>query len=164
MGWTYTHKDAGESVFDFFKKRFDYSRDDGRYGKVIACAVKNLRTAYLAYEINSPDRGKEVVALVCLLGYAPKDYYNFGYKEIDESMGPCETECPEKILKLLTPTESEWANEWRKRCWENIKKGKTRIKLTEGNQVRSPEPINFTNGKAYQEFVVVDAKRSCFAP
>lgn len=43
--------------------------------------------------------------------------YIFGYKDMDDGMGPVEAECPEAILQLLTPTESSYALAWRTRCW-----------------------------------------------
>ena len=47
-----------------------------------------------------------------------------GTNYLPEYCGPAPAECPENILKLLTPTSDEYANEWRKRCWDNIKRGK----------------------------------------
>lgn len=40
----------------------------------------------------------------------------FAYKDMDETCGPCAYDCPESILKLLSPTDSQWANEWREKC------------------------------------------------
>lgn len=39
-------------------------------------------------------------------------------KEMDETFGPFHFACPKGILKLLTPTDNEQANEWRKNCWQ----------------------------------------------
>ena len=40
----------------------------------------------------------------------------FWTKMMDETVGPCECDCPKSILNLLTPTDCEWANEWREKC------------------------------------------------
>ena len=37
----------------------------------------------------------------------------FGYKWMDESYGPGFYRYPKSYFKLLTPTKSQWANEWR---------------------------------------------------
>ena len=42
----------------------------------------------------------------------------WGYKLMDETEGPCEDRCPLSILRLLTPTDYEWANDWRARCYK----------------------------------------------
>ena len=84
----------------------------------------------------------EIMAIVILTcGKDRNDpYFNFGYKAIDETCGPYSYDCPVSILNLLTPTDSEWANEWRRRCYENAKKTKlsdlpvgTTIKFTNWN-------------------------------
>jgi hypothetical protein len=54
---------------------------------------------------------------------------------MDETMGPCESSCPERILKLLTPTDSDYAKEWRARCQKNIDWRKTRPKIVEGSTI-----------------------------
>lgn len=128
MGWIYTRKEPKVPVVDFFKKQFDHENDRTKC-EVIDGGVKNFRTAYLAYKITDKDTNEfEVIALVCLLSYAPKSYYNFGYKDMDEGGGPCETDCPERILKLLTSTESTWAQEWRDACWEKVNRRRTAAK------------------------------------
>lgn len=61
-----------------------------------------------------------VFAAVCLTSTNVKEYFNFAYKDMDETCGPCQCDCPKGILDLLTPTDNDWANEWRKQCYENI--------------------------------------------
>lgn len=57
-------------------------------------------------------------ACLYLLRGSPKvrnDPYNWGYKDVDESMGPNAISFPYTWLDLLTPTDSKYANEWRAR-------------------------------------------------
>lgn len=61
-----------------------------------------------------------VFAAICLTSTNVKEYFNFAYKDMDETCGPCQCDCPKGILDLLTPTENEYALEWRKACYENI--------------------------------------------
>jgi hypothetical protein len=51
---------------------------------------------------------------------------------MDETMGPVESRCPERILDLLTPTDSEYANEWRARCRAFHAASKARPKIKVG--------------------------------
>lgn len=47
---------------------------------------------------------------------------DLGYKDMDESSGPLQYDCPVSILKLLSPTDNENTMEWRKKCYERSKK------------------------------------------
>lgn len=71
--------------------------------------------------IDIPQEEQRVFAVVFLTSTNMRDYYNFSYKDMDESCGPCQCDCPKGILDLLTPTENEYANVWRKACYENFK-------------------------------------------
>ena len=145
MGWTFTYKPHGQSVKEFFEQQFNYDKPGPpRSGKIIACHA-TWTTAYMAYEIKTPD-SREVVALVCLLRHCPKSDYNFGYKDMDESMGPCEARCPKTILDLLTPTTIEYALEWRKRCQERIDKRARAPKVHKGDLLKFAQPLTFRSG------------------
>jgi hypothetical protein len=147
VGWTFTHKDQGLSIADFFREEF--ASDGGR--GVVDCAVVGFRTAYIAYQM-----GDGVIAYVCLLSYKPNDYYSFGYKDMDERMGPCEDKCPERILRRLTPLEPlpegeentglAFAHAWRARCWANIAKRKDKPVFKDGDVVTFKTPIQFNHG------------------
>lgn len=53
----------------------------------------------------------------------------FGYKDMDDTCGPNYYNCPLSILKLLTPTNNENANNWRKKCYENANAVKLKARL-----------------------------------
>ena len=145
MGWTYTHKEKDLSMKEFFTGQF------GSHVEILDVAVVKLRTAYMA--IKNINTG-QVYAYVFLLDYVKNDYYNFGYKDMDETVMPYAFDCPERILNLLTPTENERANEWRKKCWERIKERKNRPVVKDGMKIKFESPISFTNGAEIREFTV----------
>ncbi|AEG14533.1 hypothetical protein Desku_0934 [Desulfofundulus kuznetsovii DSM 6115] len=163
MGWTCTNKPKGMSIREFFEREFNYTRDDGRYGKILDCAVVNLRTAYIAYEIGDVQGKREVTAIVCALSFSPNSYYNFCYKDMSESMGPYYYDCPERILKMLTPTDHEWAREWREKCWERIRAKKTRPKLKRGMIIKFADSIVFKSRRQEDTFRVEDPRRLIFS-
>ena len=49
-------------------------------------------------------------------------WYIFRYKGIHENAGPGECDCPKSILDLLTPTDSDYANEWRRKCYARLER------------------------------------------
>ena len=74
--------------------------------------------------VDIPEAEQEVIGVVFLTSTDSKDYYNFSYKDMSETMGPYESNCPKSILDLLSPTDNEYANAWRQRCRENLAKKK----------------------------------------
>lgn len=85
--------------------------DDGNY-----VYVENGQYTY--EEI--PREEQRTFGVVILTSTDSHSYYNFSYKVMDESVGPCYYDCPISILKLLTPTNSAYAVQWRKNCYEHF--------------------------------------------
>ena len=163
MGWTWQHKPYGMKVKDFLIEEFTYENET-RKSVVLDIAIVKLRTAYLAVETTIKETGdRKVWAGVVLLGYAPNDHFDLGYKDMDETMGPCETECPERILDLLTPTDSQWANEWREKCRGNLAaRAKLRGFIKPGKTYRLKYPARFTDGATLQTVRVKQRKGSAW--
>lgn len=78
------------------------------------------RVYYAALEVtNDLSDYRYVICSVCLTcGKRRGDShgFNFGYKPMDERMGPAYYDCPDSILDLLTPTNDTEANDWRDIC------------------------------------------------
>jgi hypothetical protein len=53
----------------------------------------------------------------CGKGYEGYDKDFWGYKDVDETMGPCETSCPVSYLEMCTAPEGTYAYEWRQRVY-----------------------------------------------
>lgn len=128
MGWLYTeydkklsHKERREEM----DKVYTWESDE-RVVRPLASTIKG-NVYYGAIETIHKETGeRNVVCAIDLLGsYKEGFWYWYGYKDMDETMGVngC-YDCPAKILDLLTPTDSEWANEWRQKCREQAGKPK----------------------------------------
>ena len=74
------------------------------------------------------------------------------YKHMDESCGPNDSNCPKKILKLLSPTEAPYAQEWRQRCWATA--DQRLRKLEHGDLIALDEALRFQDGRKRQFFKV----------
>ena len=73
--------------------------------------------------IQSYDKSKEateVFAAICKTSTRTSDGMEFGYKCMDETMGPGYYNCPKTILDILTPIDNEYALEWRQKCRETL--------------------------------------------
>ena len=132
MGWSTTFKGKYTSAKEYIEKNLLVWKSETHNYSVLDGGVVKFLTYYGAVEKTEITTGKkEVFAVIILLRYYKNQYDNFGYKDMDEGMGPCESACPERILKLLTPTQNQNANDWRKRCWDRIKDKKIRPKIKE---------------------------------
>ena len=95
--------------------------------------------------VDIPENKQEVFGVVFLTSTDSKDYFNFSYKDMDETVGPCYYDCPKGILDLLTPTDSVWANNWRAKCREQLEKKKnpnSLSKLPKGTVIQVTMPFN----------------------
>lgn len=137
MGWDFSRRDKGSMTDrEFFEREYGMVGPDPKH-TMLAVATKGL-TFYAA--VQNHETG-EVRALVILMQRHAADFHNFGYKGMDESMGP-EAQCPARILDLLTPTDSTYALEWRERCRANLAR-RADAKLNDGDVVEFAEALNF---------------------
>jgi hypothetical protein len=118
MGWTGLYTKPA-SVTGYFKERWEQD-DDLKKITCLGQAFVGRSTLYGVWEVHLKDSGKTYqFATVTLCTYKSGDCA-FYYKDMDETVGPCESRCPLSLLKLLkTPAPSEFARRWRKDCWEN---------------------------------------------
>jgi hypothetical protein len=154
MGWLYmTSLNGHKTPKAYLDAQFTHTSGASK-NRVLKSALNGMRVYYAAVEHESLVTGaKSVFAAVCLVRYnlRDKEGYIFGYKDMDESMGPCESECPASILALLTPTDSGYANEWRKCCQAWL----TRPKPKFGDTLKFEEPVRFSDGAWRDTFTLV---------
>lgn len=134
MGWTSYHasfykngkidrKAECDSIMNC-----DMVGNKGRYEVLKSAMVGSTYYAAVKktiFKTGAKPEKESVFGVVMLTSVNNKDHFNFSYKDMDESAGPGYYDCPKGILDVLTPTEYEWAKEWRERCYENIKKKKS---------------------------------------
>lgn len=80
----------------------------------------------------------------------------WGYKDMDETSGPMESEAPVKLLDLLSPTSAEFALAWRQRCRDHAARNSRRLKA--GDVIRLTTALRFSDGAELQTFRVTKEK------
>lgn len=142
MGWTYTTATHFNGNDVDRKESCDCLINDEKHLSV----VKSSMVGKVYYGAVRDDRTDEVFAMVILTDVCRASYsWEFGYKDMDESMIPCYYDCPVSILNLLSPTKNENSNFWRKACRDTYesKHGKKAFSnLKEGQWVRWTVPHN----------------------
>ena len=164
MGWLFmTRLGMGghNSAKDYLDAQLTYlprDEEDSSGLRVIASSCLRNKVYYAAAQ---PYGGANtaIFAVVCLVRWNPRDKEGmvFGYKNMDENAGPCEAECPERILALLDPTDSEYAIDWRRRCVESLRRRRRPIK--DGARIQLADEMTFTDGHKGRDFIVVKRGR-----
>jgi hypothetical protein len=159
MGWTSTHatnykngKVDKKAECDKLFTQSEHYWNDGDYSPkftVLKSAVVGS-TYYAAVErVNNKENTRIVYGVVCLTSVDNKDYFNFSYKELDETEGPYEYDCPKSILKLLSPTDSEYALNWRKQCIEKANSKTTKSSALKKIDFGAKVKVKTKNGNEY---------------
>ena len=166
MGWLYMKSLNGHSGPRQYLDAQFTNYDSTATSKVLRSALVGMRVYYAAVErINVTTGSHEVWAAICPVRYNPRarEGYIFGYKDMSETMGPYECDCPESILDLLTPTDSRDAQEWRARCREHAATNRAKAAKPSprpGQRIVFDEPLRFTDGQSFATLDVVTNPRS----
>ena len=161
MGWTYmplSSMGGHRTAKAYLDANFtcEQTSDDGtvRTQRVLASSCIRNQIYHAAVRPSTDGLEGPVFAIVCLVRWNPRDRdgYVFGCKEMTEHMGPCEAECPKRILELLGSTDSPEALLWRKRCFEALRKSSR--PLEDGMHIRLNKAITFTDGYEGRDFIV----------
>jgi len=115
MGWLYKHDSVDDPVA-YLTDQYNHDGEHRTYRVLTAARVAN--TVYMAVKITEKTTGNSyVLAAVILISNTRK--HGFGYKDMDETVGPCERACPDRVMRLLSPIEDipnpGYAAEWRAR-------------------------------------------------
>lgn len=126
MGWIeIEHRPSGEGHAEFFARELL-----GEAQEILAGAhVGGIGGTFYA----AVRQGEEVWALIVATYGCPGA--KFGWKAMEEAMGPVEIDCPPRVLDLLSATDSEEAKRWRRRCRERAARvaavrGGTRVRFS----------------------------------
>jgi hypothetical protein len=78
-------------------------------------------------------------------------------------MGPCECDCPDAILDLVTPTDHQYADEWRARCRDNTAERRARCATPTpraGHTIIFDTQLSFSDGQQIDRFDVLANPRN----
>lgn len=97
--------------------------------------------------LDIPPEEQPVFAVIFLTSTDKKSAFDFGYKDMDETVGPYKYDCPRTILNLLSPTDNAYALEWRRICQENWKRKRLFSSIPIGAKMKVVLPFDTTYHK-----------------
>lgn len=151
MGATSTHKPAGQKLDEYFANYFSQAEivaSSSRRAPGFTPGCGDWQYEYYAavrYIEPHPNAG-EVFAFVVLYTVSPSSYYNFTYKDMDETVLPFAANPSRAVLEALTPTDWENANTWRAQSWSNLERTEAKPRVRRGSRVRFPSAFTFGDG------------------
>jgi len=156
MGWLCRHDPIDDPVA-YLTGQFNHEGEH-RINRVLD-AARVANTVYMAVECTDKATGKSfVLAAVILISNTRK--HGFGYKDMTETMGPCECACPDRIMRLLSPVTDipnpSYAADWRARVAAHKKAAAElrtkRASLRPGSIVTLERAVSFRDGTAASVF------------
>jgi hypothetical protein len=179
MGWLYRNEPIDNPLAHLMAK-YNYdcnthtlkTLDGARVGNTVYLAVKSTIKEFRFHSYpHLPLAGLKntgqsfVFAAVILISNTKK--HGFGYKDMDESMGPCECNCPQRIMRLLSPIADiphpGYTADWRARVAaqhnEQRQRRQRRKSLSVGSIVTLPAATRFSGGITASEFRVAYFRR-----
>lgn len=168
MGTTVLRKAKGITTADFFAQEFGE-----KYAKAVVATATKPSVFYAVVEVPAADNTKLVADERGMVRYAyvvetgrgdgANRLLNFSYKEMTEFSGPIQSDCPERLLKLLSPLadpeaaegSSSWARAWRQRCQRRADLDKA---LVVGREFKLSEVLGFSDGVQADRFRLVFRK------
>ena len=115
MGWSYSHNATKESTIAELIRTYQSVKSDGsQTGRTIETRVHRVVGNHLWAVKDVKDDAGNVLDSFIYLALLQKDDGCWGYKDMDESMGPHYYDCPLTLLKLCEPS-NQYAREWRER-------------------------------------------------
>lgn len=145
MGWTSFWPEPGQSTDQIL--RTELFRGDSH--EIVAAGPGRGGWYAAVRTVSEPDRVWGLIVLVQRGGG------QFSYKDMTETMGPVACDAPKKVLDALTPTDNEYANEWRNACRARL----ARPKVTSGARVKFAHTMTFSNGDEMDTFIFVSRNR-----
>lgn len=145
MGWLSYHRPKGQSDLEHFQEKFGAERT------ILASATyweNDYRVMYAAVRDNTGPQAGRVWAFVVLQKWSG-GYYNYAYKDLDETVAEGWDRAPAKVLDLLTPTDHEASLQWRAACRHRLSTeevAKTAAKQVKaGTVIRTSRTIHFAD-------------------
>lgn len=168
MGWTY-FASHGRDTIELLKREFNEDGtfakwewlDHAQRGSVVYAVIKKTPKGEnndTAYEHNANGSFRFVV--VILTSRKGEPGYDFGYKDITETSGPVEKDCPERLLRLASPFRygyQGYGRAWREACRAKRTAdacGKAQ-RPKPGDTFRTLTPVTFRDGATHSEFTCV---------
>lgn len=164
MGWLFRDdKLRHQTPAEYFTQHLTHESETASATVIATATVR--RTVYAAIRNHNKQTGAAYIFCAVIL-FKNSDKDGFGYKDLDESVGPCEVDCPDRIMRLLTPVADIpnpcYAADWRERVTAAkasrlaLRQGAT--KLSKGDLIKLPYEVKVA-GISTDSFTLIEFRK-----
>ena len=125
MGWTFPYTTPTRQAL------VEYLRRPARFGENLELINSSVAGNHHWYLIRERATGMHWVGLDLLQGSRT----GWGYKDMDETVGPCAVDCPASYLAAAHTPREGWAAQWRERVAAYHADRRARVKPAPGVRV-----------------------------
>jgi hypothetical protein len=129
MGWLFTPGGSRKSVIADITRSHEstINHGDGNVTRNVFDVVKHCFKGAVTHQgnlwclcryqsyYNGVLQDEKRWVMLCLMAYSKRDE-GWGYKDVDESMGPLEVGCPQSYIDACTEPSNDYAREWREKA------------------------------------------------
>lgn len=139
MGWTFFHTPKGAKTRDILRERLQQPHIPGeKTGFAVLFDALHGSKYWAVIERTDADSGDKLrFGLLCLTQRC-RDFHNFGYKDVEENMGPAEIPPRSffrKLEELVPEPDGRYGREWRERCRAHYAKPVIKITYAPGQLI-----------------------------
>ena len=168
MGWLFSEGQTKQELVENRTKSWERDTEDKEGNKIhitSKCIAQSLKgnSLWTVWEVTKTPIGEaeDVVGeshrYIALDLLSSQRGYGWGYKDLDETCGPCEVNCPLKFLEMVPVPDSEYAAPWREKVKayhaEQAEKKKKRGKIVAGSRLVLIDGL-IVNGMPLKEVIV----------
>lgn len=140
MGWTYFACSSHEKTENILRRNLEQNGQDGTTWRFHHLTMRGS-TAYAIVKLEKPDGTVDYWGEVILT--SRKHHGEFGYKNMDEGMGPYRHDAPLSMideLDRLAPNPGSYAQDWRNRVRAHHAEKQARRKIVWASDMRIRAP------------------------
>ncbi len=132
MGWLFGHP-TKESLVRHLDGQFSTAPSIKLVKRQVVGSCYWAVCEYIVDTQGAPKKGDRIVLLCLLQGRKDSTNYAWGYKDMDECMGPYRVNCPIGLLNQAGPDDAPHLN-------ENARKWRAKVREGAARKAKAPKP------------------------
>lgn len=139
MGWTFNYGATKQDVVREWTREQGWGKDPVTNEERVGVALKHCvrgNVMWTVHEIKGRETGSNPVRFIGCFLLGTDGQGNWGYKDMEESMGPSYYSCPPSYLDMVPCPNGPYAKDWRELVRQYWANRKPKVKLQNGLRMK----------------------------